>query len=344
MSNPIIGTYLSKENMGEDHPFFSFIESKVVKPEFNFWISRHHLVGDQMIFINAPVDLHTEIKKSQFIDNYPIADFESDKLKPYSLPKKWIRVKYQFSLAQIADTDNEKSLNKLLQLFYPGHVPIKFNSIPKPSGTFTEDFNETNGTELADMAGWTLAVGDRVLEVLNNKLAADSGATTHSYYTCTDQGSANHYIEIDGEHVACAVLFVACRLVDVGNCIYFRQYGTGAAGSRTGSWKSASASDDITFQGTGGMTIKLECDGTAFRVFKDSVQQGSDQTDTDHNTETSQGFIQRSYYGATELYDNFEAGPMAAGPAQKSVAGNHGRFAAALSKKLMAKRTVQGAI
>ena len=80
------------------------------------------------------------------------------------------------------------------------------------------------------------------------------------------------------------------------------------------------------------------------RIFDGGWQEDQEvcsDTDSDITAGTYAGL--HGYHNISS-YEDWSAADLAAGPTQKSVAGNAGRFAASLSKKLMAKRTIQGAI
>ena len=186
---------------------------------------------------------------------------------------------------------------------------------------FTDNFTGTNGDLLEDRSGWTeVSAGTKRCTIYNNGLSLRDGGSgsSEAIWSCTDQGSVNHYTQIKqiAFNPPSSPSFYTCmRLVDKDNFICFWMGGTGAAGFRLAKNVATAWSDLVTFQGAANTVIKIDGNGNTVRIFKDSVQQGTDQTITDHNTETTQGLINNEVPGLGDaiIYDDFEAGPMAAG-------------------------------
>lgn len=180
---------------------------------------------------------------------------------------------------------------------------------------FTDNFTGNDNDLLEDRAGWTLVTdGAYRATVWTNALTfrAGGGGADESLWICTDQGSANHYTQIkDASFDPAGTNFACCRLVDIDNFIAWYLAGLGAAGSRLMKMVAGVLTDLVTVQGANNDVIKVTCEGNTIKFYIDDVQQGGDQTITDHNTETSQGFVTGQTVGSVTFRDDFEAGPMA---------------------------------
>lgn len=178
---------------------------------------------------------------------------------------------------------------------------------------FTDAFTGTNGDSLGARSGWTVQGGNSGdFKVLSNGLEPDSAGTCS--ILCTDQGSADCYVQ--AKLVTLTGLpnaFIACRLVDHNNAIGWRLFGSGGTGSRMGKIVSGVVTDLVTHQGAANDVYKVVCSGTTAQLFKNGVQQGTDQT-VASSTETSQGVLTTAAQTATSTWiDDFEAGANAGG-------------------------------
>ncbi|MEE9510438.1 MAG: hypothetical protein V3V81_08090 [Candidatus Bathyarchaeia archaeon] len=177
---------------------------------------------------------------------------------------------------------------------------------------FTDDFTGSDEQALEDRSGWTLVKdGASKGRVVSNSIGyrLEGGGSGDTYYICTDQGSADHYTQIKAVKFATRPEYrVCCRLVDEDNWIGWYLGGTGGAGSRLAKDVAGSITDLVTTQGANNDVIKVTCESNTIKFYIDDVQQGTDQTVTDHNTETSQGLVDSSGSAQVSSYDDFEAG------------------------------------
>ena len=163
--------------------------------------------------------------------------------------------------------------------------------------SFVEPTTTTNLESHTPSGGtaWTLAGGATGAAIVQATFdACRSRSTTLSYYICDDQGSANHYTQ-----AVLATLstlfpnsFVAARLVDSGNFVGWRCFGTGPSGIRlTERLGGTTTLDKVTFQGAAGKTYKVECSGSTATIYEDGVSKGSYTIDASLAGETSQGLV-----------------------------------------------------
>ena len=202
---------------------------------------------------------------------------------------------------------------------------------------FTDDFTGTNDDLLEDRTGWTLTTyGGYRMTVFGNDITprAGGGGAGYSLWTCTDQGSANHYTQVrDKTFYTSADGYWCCRLVDIDNFIGWYCPGSAQTGSRLMKMVATSITDLVSFQGADEDLIKVTCDGNSIEIYQDGGQVGTTQTVTDHNTETSQGTVQGVALGGYQMWDDFEAGPMAAGYTLECAAGSYAITGATLAPK-----------
>lgn len=186
---------------------------------------------------------------------------------------------------------------------------------------FTDDFSgESSVVDLASHTpsggtAWT-RTGTADSIVVNNALdeVRASGGTT-AYYICDDQGSANHYAQVRLKNLTVnqGDGHLACRLVDSDNFISWRLQGAGSSGARLAKVVTGTVTDLVTFQGVDESVYKVECSGTDIKIYEDGVQKGTTQTVSDHQTETSQGFVSRGNSNTNSWLDDFEAGALGGG-------------------------------
>lgn len=187
---------------------------------------------------------------------------------------------------------------------------------------FTDNFNgagSTTNLESWTPSGggtWTLGAGASGAATVLTAGELKSNTATASYYTCTDQGTADHYVSCRSKQLVSTLgsSFVATRLVDASNCVGWRIAGTGSTGRRLSKIVSGTITDLITSQGVDEEWIRVEASGNTFKLFQGGTggspswsQVGADQTVTGFSTETSQGFrIGNNTAGG--WVDDFEAG------------------------------------
>lgn len=193
---------------------------------------------------------------------------------------------------------------------------------------FTDSFTDTAFTELSTRTGWTRTKdGAYAIEISPGGTSARcypaGGGAGASVYICTDQASADHETQHRQKVFSSGFLsnFVCSRLVDESNFIAYRLGGTGAAGRRLTKNVAGTLTDLITSQGVDEEFIKVKCSGNTVTFWQGGTggapswtQVGTDQTVSDHNTETSQGFVV-STSGSAEQWDDFEAGALASSSA-----------------------------
>ncbi len=177
---------------------------------------------------------------------------------------------------------------------------------------FTDDFTGTDGQYLENRSGWARVDGvTGALQVnANNQLKCTSATSTA--YQCTDQGSANHYVQATLVATDASFgQFVANRLSSNSAYIGFRQNGgkwqiykqdsgftllaetsspTPADGD-VGNLESDS-NDDHKLYINGSGTASLTASGESF-----------------NNTETRQGLVGR-FGNENPLFGDFEAGTL----------------------------------
>lgn len=219
------------------------------------------------------------------------------------------------SVAEIS----EQAALALVSTRHPSNRNVDFRerSPPKRGGTFTDTFTDSNGTLLQDHTpsggtGWTKnAGGTSDITIESNELQSDGASKTE--YLCDDSGSADQFVQSKLVTLAnFGDCFTALRFVDIDNLIGWRIPGTGGAGMRMSKNVADSITDLVSIQGVAGSVYKVEGDGSTLKFFEDDVQQGSNQTVTDHQTETSAGLRSRLNIGSGWI-DDFENASLASG-------------------------------
>lgn len=211
---------------------------------------------------------------------------------------------------------------------------------------FTDNFNDTNLTLLENHTpsggtAWTIsgggAAGTFLIGGAGTLLRTPSSTpTVDTYYTCDDQGSADHYISCRFQTFDSTIgaYVVACRLVDTDNYIGVRLAGNGSGGLRITQCVAGVATDLALIQGENGGWVKLEVSGTTVDLYKGgtgptpswSVTPDATASYTANTTETSQGVLVDTSLGgagATKAFiDDFEAGSLAAPPSDSITVTN----------------------
>ena len=178
--------------------------------------------------------------------------------------------------------------------------------------SFTDDFTGTSGDYLESRTGWTLVDGAAGAAQINasNQLKNTSTQSVGSY-ACTDQGSSDHYTQVDSYDTGNAFP-AAVRMTDGNNGIIAR-YGTfqwQLFKRVSGSFTSLGT---YTVSHTPGDTLYLEADSSDNITVKiNGTARIGPVSETFNNTETQQGLYPRSST-ADPWIDNFEAGALAVG-------------------------------
>lgn len=185
---------------------------------------------------------------------------------------------------------------------------------------FTDNFTDTDGVELQNHTpsgggSWSIvgSAGAYICTISSNALIVSSGGGSGAtVYTPTDQGSANQYVQYKQIFFLGATSDeVCCRFVDTSNYISHRLAGTGASGSRLSKVVAGVRTELVQVQGAVNDVIKIECSGTDVKLYINAVQQGTTQTVTDHQTETTHAL----YCGQLRnpWMDDYEAGALGGG-------------------------------
>jgi hypothetical protein len=305
-----------------DDLFSSAQFDKYVSNDPNFWTSTYRSLTHCLVLINGDDRDHIKISNQTGIKSIDYKDLRSDinsnLLAENSFITKVVNNISALDYTDFIDTCTVKGvLNTIIQHLSPGHCPLSFDNIPRPSGTFTDDFTGTNGQALGDRTGWTIIKdGEDGAEISSNQLNfADDigGGSGDTYWVCTDQVSANQYVQIIDNIAIVQPVYLAIRLVDEDNFIGYHLAGGGGAGARLSKFVAGSLTDSIvTTQGGVGYAFKIECEGTTVRFYRDTGsgfnQVGTDQTIADHQTETSAGFVTKALGVNTVLWDDYENG------------------------------------
>lgn len=186
--------------------------------------------------------------------------------------------------------------------------------------------NFTNGTgsgqQLGARSGWTFVGGnaaDAYVSAGNTFLSAT--ASTDSAWTCTSQGSADHYTEAvmlgqDG--------FVCIRLTDANNFIGFRHNGSAWQVFKRVAGAFTQLGSDYTVALAGGEVCRLTGNGNTITFTVNGTQRclGAGVTETDHNTVQGQGVVTRNV-GATQWLDSFTAASLGGGGGSSIPAISH---------------------
>lgn len=191
---------------------------------------------------------------------------------------------------------------------------------------FTDNFTETTDTNLESHTpsggtAWTLGGGATGAAIVNEATdALRSRSTTASYYTCDDQGSADHYAEARLKNLSTLYpnSYVTARLADASNFIGWRNYGTGSSGLRLTKMVSGTPTDLITTQGVDEVVYQVEVNGSTAKLYADGSQVGSDQTYSENTTETSIG-VRIGSDLTIDWIDDFEAASLGTAPIERSV-------------------------
>lgn len=184
---------------------------------------------------------------------------------------------------------------------------------------FTDNFTGTSGDNLEGRSGWTRVDGAAGAAQINasNQLKGTTG--TNTAYTCTDQGSANHYTQYvvkvaDGGNAS----FESIRTTDSNNFIGIRAY---LSTPKIQMYKRDTGS--FSLLGTGTTTVAvddtayIEGDGNNITAKLNGSTEVGPVTETFNNTETAQGLVIRAV--DDPLIDDFEAGALGGAGASVSL-------------------------
>lgn len=230
-----------------------------------------------------------------------------------------IQPRKPLDLSQISGT---MTIGDALGLILP-QIDLPLDPRPSaPGGTFTDAF--TGVAPNVDLASHTPTGGgawNRVdgsvdmarVDYTNDWLANTTTDATGALYQCTDQASANQYVQYVVKH-ANINAFICNRATDRSNYVGVRANG---ATSKTQVFKRVAGaftqlgSDGATTVSVGN-TIKLESSGNDHTAYLNGVSQVGPSTDAFNNTETRQGVNPRSS-GSSDWLDDFEAGTLGGG-------------------------------
>jgi len=175
---------------------------------------------------------------------------------------------------------------------------------------FTDNFNRAD-EYLRDNANWRYYGGlpETIAAVRSNKLASlATGADFGVQYVCPDQGSLDQYVQFTLEQTGTPQSIVTCRTAPFDNFLGILNSGgnilvirfINAVGTTMANYSAGCAIGD---------TIRMECVGSNFQVFKNGAPLGS-PTPIGHSfVGTLQGVI---FFGNTTnpFIDNWAVGPI----------------------------------
>lgn len=186
---------------------------------------------------------------------------------------------------------------------------------------FTDDFTGTNGENLGDRTGWTLANGTAFAAEVNatNQLKASAN---EAGFTAQDTSNANHYAQAvmrytqTGGPGTTRHFPLAVRVTDSNNfgAAYRSQNGNEEVYSRSsGTFALLSSASSVV---TSGDTIKLEANGTgasSIKVYRNGAElTGLTTTSAINTTVTTPGMVPRSD-AADPWIDDWESDEVSAG-------------------------------
>ena len=287
----------------------------------DFWISTYRDATHILLLVNGDETDHG-LLSGQFIDA-GVNDIRTQVHDSKEQAHINTAVNYYPNLIAFAfdpAIDIGDFITVIMRYLEPEAPALSYDNTPMPSGTFTDDFTGTDGALLEDRTGWALAKdGAYSAEITTNYLgmATNGGGSGASEWTCTDQGSSNQYVQaLDVRFLTIYEgVFLCVRKSDSDNFIAYHLAGSGAAGARLCKRATGTLTDSIvTTQGGADYGFKIECEGTTVRFYRDTgggfSQVGTDQTITDHQTETGAGFVydDTSIGGLVRKFDDFENG------------------------------------
>jgi len=140
--------------------------------------------------------------------------------------------------------------------------------------------------------GWTLVSGNNdAWEIRASINEVRTVNSTRTLVTSDNLGSADCWVEAELTELSLSIRFVALRIQDANNFIGWYLGGSGGAGLRLVKCINGNLTNLITAQGVAGEVYRIEAEGSTIRFYRDGVQIGSDITETNFQTETSQGLI-----------------------------------------------------
>jgi len=172
--------------------------------------------------------------------------------------------------------------------------------------TFTEASTTLLTAHTPDVGtAWTLESGDNSsMTVVGGVGVLNMTSTTLTFVSSDDLGNADCWVEAEltdfGDFQSQPNRYVALRVQDSSNFIGWYLGGTGGGGMRLAKVVGGVITNLITMQGVTGRVYRVEAEGTTIRFYENGIQQGSDITVTDFQTETKQGII--SSNGAAFLH------------------------------------------
>ncbi len=186
--------------------------------------------------------------------------------------------------------------------------------------TFTEasDVNIESHTPTVGTA-WTLEVGTAgAIQVDgSNTDAVNQADASGGVATSDNLSNADHEVTFDmiqNANGLYANWFCCVRLVDQDNFAGGVEQDT-INSSRLVKMVATTKTTLVDMTHAANDTYNIKVTGTTVQVFLNSVQQGSDQTVSDHSTETSQGFNMSGSLRTNGHFDNYLADEITGGAA-----------------------------
>lgn len=190
---------------------------------------------------------------------------------------------------------------------------------PPPSGPFFDNFNRANAdledSPTSSSGGlWThdgLITG--ALQILSNTLNCNTNSSTGSAYKCTNQGTADHYVQYTVMNADLATgPFACCRLADQGNFVGIRT-GSGTGNGQIEVYRRVGGSLAHLYSSPAGTVVngdvvRLQVIGDEFTVrVNGTLLEGPSLINEPSLNSTDSGILARVIPGM--LFEDFESGP-----------------------------------
>ena len=176
--------------------------------------------------------------------------------------------------------------------------------------TFTEASDTLLTAHTPDVGtAWTLQSGSNTnlsVRALNDALVSTS--TSRTLVTSDDLGDADCYVEAELSTLTTqGGRYVALRVQDSMNFIGWILAGTGGGGMRLVKVVAGATTNLMTMQGVAGRVYRIEAEGSTIRFYEDTIQQGSDITEAEFQTETGQGIVAFNTASTTDFISTYNA-------------------------------------
>lgn len=190
-----------------------------------------------------------------------------------------------------------------------------------PRTTITESFNTADSDTLGPDLSWTEVIGD--WDVVSNQvqMVEQEPSNAAAARADSDLSSDDHYAQLSVEDIGSFTERLGlgpCTRFDasVYTCYFVYIY------QKDDNWylvRMASGTQNAIANGSGSVSVpavwKLESDGSTHKVYRDGVQQGSDQTDSNLTGNVRTGI--NAWWGSTgsagPIGDDFEAADLGGG-------------------------------